>query len=336
MNKIVSFFGDQSDVFVHLNEKAAEYADSRGMEYKWSPQLQFNRENVIKELKNADAGIIDIQPFGESIFSQIKDSSKLLVRFGVGFDQVDLAAASRHGIAIARTTGANTTAVAEMALMLMLTAVRKFPVYEECIKKGIWSKEVGHELIGNTVGIVGFGVIGQRLAKLLKGFDCNILVCDPFPQKEALDELGARVTTLEELFRESDAVSIHTPYCKETHHMINESLLLKMKSNAVLVNTARGNLVDENALYNVLKERKIAAAGFDVFAVEPLPMDSPLRTLDNMILTPHVSSQTKESLWNIYKTAIDIAADFFEGKDSRHILNPEYRQLSSNKKGECI
>jgi len=137
MNKIVSFFGDQSDVFVHLNEKAAEYADSRGMEYKWSPQLQFNRENVIKELKNADAGIIDIQPFGESIFSQIKDSSKLLVRFGVGFDQVDLAAASRHGIAIARTTGANTTAVAEMALMLMLTAVRKFPVYEECIKKGI-------------------------------------------------------------------------------------------------------------------------------------------------------------------------------------------------------
>lgn len=338
MKKLVSFFGDLSDVFIYLNKKAAEYADSCGIEYKWSQQLPFNEDSVIEELKNADAGIIDIQPFGESIFSQVRDSSKLLIRFGVGFDQVDLDAASRNGIAIARTTGANTTAVAEMALMLMLTANRRFPKYADCIKKGIWSKEVGHEIIGSTVGIVGFGVVGQRLAKLLQGFDCNILVYDPFSTKEAIDEIGTRVATLEELFQESDTVSIHTPYCKETHHLINESLLLKMRPNAVLINTARGNLVDEDALYKVLKERKIAAAGFDVFAMEPLPMDSPLRTLDNMIITPHVSSQTMESLWNIYKVAIDIAADFFAGKDSRHILNPDYRQFCAEdiKKEECV
>jgi len=338
MKKMVSFFGDRSDVFVYLNQKAERYAVSRGIEYRWSPQLPYNEEDVIEELKHADAGIIDIQPFDESVFSQIKDRSKLLVRFGVGYDQVDLEAAANNGIAIARTTGANTTAVAEMALMLMLTARRRFPKYEECITKGVWNKEVGHEVIGSTVGIVGFGVIGQRLAKLLKGFDCNILVYDPCPQKKALDEAGAEATTLEALFQKADVISIHAPYCKETHHMINESLLLEMKSNAVLINTARGNLVDEDALYKALAEGVIAAAGFDVFAVEPLPMESPLRTLDNMIITPHVSSQTVESLWNIYKTAIDIAADFFAGKNSRHILNPEYRQFGSKeiKKEECV
>jgi len=249
-----------------------------------------------------------------------------LVRFGVGFDQVDLEAASRNGIAVARTTAANTTAVAEMALMLMLAARRKLPEYERCIHEGNWNKEVGHEIIGSTVGILGFGVIGQRLARLLKGFDCHVIVYDPFPKPEAFEACNADLVTIEELFKSADAISIHTPYNKDTHHLVSKELLSMMKPEAVIVNTARGNLVDEEALYEVLKEKKIAGAAFDVFAVEPLPLDSSLRELTNMIITPHVSSQTAESLWNIFKTAIDIAADFFAGKDSQHILNPEYKE----------
>lgn len=324
MKKIVSFFGDQSDIFCELNRRAEEYAVSLGMKYSWIPQNPFSQEQVIWELQNADAGIIDIEPYGEPIFSRIKNNAKLLVRFGVGFDKVDLKAASRYGIAIARTTGANTTAVAEMALTLMLSCRRRISKYQARTSAGEWVKDIGNELIGGTVGIIGYGSIGRRLARLLKGFDCRILAYDPFPKKEALKADGVEAVTLEELFTRSDAISIHVPYTEQTHHMVNRETLGLMKPTAVIVNTARGNIIDEDALYEALKSGQIAGAGVDVFAQEPLPPDSPLLTLENAVLTPHVSSQTVESLWNIYKMAIDISADFFAGKDSPHILNPDY------------
>ncbi len=324
MKKIVSFFGDKTEVFCCLNRKAEEYAASLGIEYRWAPQLPFSEENVIRELQNADAGIIDIEPYGESVFSQVKDSTKLMVRFGVGFDKVDLKAASRNGIAIARTTGANTTAVAEMALTLMLTCRRRMNLYQARTRAGEWVKDIGNELIGSTVGIIGYGNIGRRLAKLLKGFDCRILAYDPFPNEEAVKADGVELVALEEILTQSDAISIHVPYTKETHHMINRETLTLMKPTAVIVNTARGNIIDEDALYQALKSGQIAGAGVDVFAAEPVSVESPLLTLENAVLTPHVSSQTMESLWNIYKMAIDISADFFAGKGSPHILNPDY------------
>lgn len=324
MKKIVSFFGEQTEVFCDLNRRTEEYAKSLGLEYRWVPQSPFSEEEVIKELQNADAGIIDIEPYGESIFSQVKDSTKLLVRFGVGYDKVDLKAASANGMAVARTTGANTTAVAEMALTMLLSARRKINTYQARAKAGEWVKDIGNELIGSTVGIIGYGSIGQRLAKLLGGFDCRILAYDPFPKKEAMEEDGVELVTLEELFRQSDAISIHVPYTEQTHHMVNKETLALMKPTAVIVNTARGNIVDEDALYEALKAGRIGGAGLDVFAKEPLPVDCPLLTLENTIITPHVSSQTVESLWNIYKMAIEISADFFAGKDSPHILNRDY------------
>ena len=324
MKKIVSFFGDQSEIFCELNQRAKEYAASLDMEYRWIPQNPFSQEEVIRELPNADAGIIDIEPYGEPIFTQVKDSAKLLVRFGVGFDKVDLKAASRNGIAVARTTGANTTGVAEMALTLILACKRRINTYQARTKSGQWLKDIGHEIIGGTVGIIGYGSIGRRLARLLSGFDCRILAYDPFPKKEVMDADGVELVTLEELFRRADAISIHVPYTKETHHMVNRETLGMMKPTAVIVNTARGNIIDEDALYEALKDGQIAGAGVDVFAQEPLPADSPLLTLENAVLTPHVSSQTVESLWNIYKMAIDISADFFAGKGSPHILNPDY------------
>lgn len=326
MKKIVSFFGDKSEIFCELNRRAEEYAGSLGLEYRWAPQLPFSEESVIRELQNADAGIIDIEPYGESIFSQVKDSAKLLVRFGVGFDKVDLKAASANGIAVARTTGANTTAVAEMALTLMLSCRRRISKYQARTRSGEWVKDIGNEIIGSTVGIIGYGCIGRRLARLLGGFDCRILAYDPFPKKEVMEADGVELVTLEELFRQADAISIHVPYTEQTHHMVNKDTLALMKPTAVIVNTARGNIIDEDALYEALKSGQIAGAGVDVFAQEPLSLDSPLLTLENAVLTPHVSSQTVESLWNIYKMAIDISADFFAGKGSPHILNQDYAE----------
>jgi phosphoglycerate dehydrogenase-like enzyme len=324
MRNIVSFFGERSDIFEELNRKAADYAQSLGFSYRWAPQIPFNRAEVIDLLRESDTGIIDIEPYGEDIFKEINGRTKLLVRFGVGYDKVDLAAASNYGIAIARTTGANTNGVAEMALLLILSTRRKIRINQNCVVKGEWKKNVANETMGSTVGILGFGAIGQALADLLSGFGCNILAYDPFPKKDLMEKKDVELVSLEELFKRSDAISIHVPYSKETHHLIGLRLLSLMKPTSVIVNTARGNIIDEDALYEVLAAKKIAGAGIDVFAQEPLPLSSSLLKLDNIILTPHVSSQTVESLWRIYKMAIDISADFFSGKGSPHILNQDY------------
>ena len=330
MKKIVSFFGEQTPIFVQLNRDAEAYAATRGLQYKWSVQDPFNRENVIAKLKNVDAGIIDIEPYGEETFREICRSCKILTRFGVGYDQVDLKAASRYHIAVARTTNANMNGVAEMAVTLMLSAVRQLKKNMKCVATGEWKKEVVHEISGSTVGILGFGAIGQRVATLLKGFNCHIIAYDPFPNRKAAEEKNVTLVSLEELFRTADSITIHVPYTEQTHHLVNTKLLSLMKPTAVLVNTAPGNIVDEGAPYYALSGGKIAGAGFDVFAEEPLPLSSPLLSLDNVILTPHVSSQTKESLWKIYKMAIDITADFFEGKGSKNILNPDYKDGVNN------
>ena len=324
MKKVVSFFGDWSELFAELNRRAEEYALTLGLEYRWVPQLPFSEEEVVEELRHADAGIIDVEPYGEPIFSRIRESTKLLVRFGVGYDKVDLAAASRAGIAVARTTGANTAAVAEMALTLLLSCGRRMKIAQTRTVSGVWEKDVGHELIGATLGILGYGGIGRKLRQLVTGFGCRVLVCDHrlTPEEAAAEEVEP--VSLEELFRRSDAVSLHIPARPENEKLVDARLLGLMKPTAVLVNTARGSILDEAALYEALKAGRIAGAGLDVYAREPLPADSPLLTLDNCVLTPHVASQTVESLWNIYRMALEICADFFAGKGSPHILNPDY------------
>ena len=327
MKKIVSFFATPSDTFQQLNQQAEEYAKTLDFDYRWVPQNPFQEEYVIQELKNADVGIIDVEPYGESIFREIQGHTSLLIRFGVGYDKVDLQAASRHGIAIARTTGANASGVAEMALTLILAARRGLrPNRIRCIETGTWIRHVAHETVGyGIIGILGFGAIGQILARLCRGLGCRVLAYDPYPNKALAQELGIELVTLDELFSTADAISIHVPYTPETHHIVDAHRLSQMKSTAVIVNTARGNLIDESALYDALKNHQIYGAGLDVFAQEPLPATSKLLELDNLILSPHFSSQTVESLWNTYKMAIDIASDFFNGQSSPHILNPDYK-----------
>lgn len=325
MKNIVSFFGEQSDIFRQLNSEAGDYANSLGFSYRWAPQTPFNRDEVVALLRESDVGIIDVEPYGEDTFKEISDTTKLLVRFGVGYENVNLAAATKYGIAVARTTGANTLGVAEMALSLILASRRKIRANQNCVASGTWKKNVANETIGSTVGIVGFGAIGQAFADLLKGFNCTIVAYDPFPKLDLMEKKGVRLVNLETLFRSADVISIHVPYSAETHHLVNSRLLSLMKPTSVIVNTSRGNIVDEDDLYDVLAANKIAGAGLDVFAKEPLPLNSPLLQLNNIVLTPHVSSQTVESLWRVYKMAIDISADFFSGKGSPHILNPDYK-----------
>ncbi len=326
MYKFVSFFGEHSQLFDELNEKAQTYALSKGIEYVWVPQTPYQVEDVIAQLNDADAGMIDVEPYDEKVFGQLNDRCKLLVRFGVGFDKVNLLDATAHGLAIARTTGANKTGVAEMALTMMLAAGRQMMLNRKTVASGVWEKNIGHELLGKKVGILGFGNIGVTLAKLLTGFDCEVVAYDTYPNKASADKLGVRFTDLEEIFTTCDVISVHLPYTAETDHLINAEVLARMKPNTIVVCTARGNIVDEDALYDALKNHKIGGAGLDVYALEPLPADSKLIELDNIILTPHVSSQTYESIWATYKKGVDIVADFFAGKplDQGDLLNPDY------------
>jgi phosphoglycerate dehydrogenase-like enzyme len=325
MKTIISFFGERTEIFEQLNRQAEEYAGKAGFAYKWIPLSPFSPEEAVRHLSTADIGIIDIESYGEAIFSRIFHSCKLLIRFGVGYDNVDLSSASKYGIAVARTTGANTLGVAEMAFSLIMAARRKLKYFDHAVTKKNWGKVIVHETIQSTIGIVGFGAIGRALAKLFQGWDCDIIAYDPNPDKKAIEELGVRLVGLEELFKTADVISLHLPYTADTHHLVGEKLLYAMKPGSVIVNTSRGNIIVEDILAQVIREGRIGGAGMDVFAEEPLPVDSPLVGLDNLTLTPHVSSQTEESLWRIYRTAIDIASDVEAGKNSPHILNPGYK-----------
>lgn len=330
MKKLVSFFGEHSEIFDNLNRQTSEYAKSKGIEYIWAPQNPFNQTEVISYLKNADFGLIDVEPYGEDIFSKIHERCKLLIRFGVGFDKVDLKAATKYGICITRTTEANSMSVADMALSMILAIRRQHAENRTAVNSGVWVKNIGTETYGKTIGIVGFGATGQRLAQLLKGFKCKILVYEPYPDEEALKEAEAELVSLEEIFSTSDAISIHVPYLPATHHLVDSKMLSLMKPTAALVCTARGNIVDEDALYKVLSEKKIMGAGLDVFSTEPLPKESPLTGLQNIILTPHVASQTLDALSAIYTKAIDIAADFIAGRtiSKNDLLNPDYNEAA--------
>lgn len=326
MSKIVSLFGTHSELYDRLNQRAEAYAAQHGLEYVWKPQDGFSTEGVIRDLSGADVAVIDVEPYGEEIFSALEGKTRLFIRYGVGYDKVDLRAAERHGIAVARTTAANATAVADMALAMIFAARRCLrPLRVNCMESGNWDRYVLNETVGATVGILGFGGVGRTLAKLCVGLGCRVLVYKEHANPAVAAEIGVELVGLDELFTRSDAVSIHLPYNEETHNLIDADRIALMKPSAVLVNTSRGKIVDEDALYGALKEGRIRGAGLDVFAQEPLPASSRLLELDNIILTPHAASQTEESLWNIYKTVVDIAYDFERTGDSKHILNPEFR-----------
>jgi D-3-phosphoglycerate dehydrogenase len=327
MKRLVCVYGTHSDLYDRLNDRAKAYAAEKNVDYEWIPVEPFTREAAIAALKDADAGIIDVQPYDGAIFSQIRDRCKLVIRYGVGFDAVNLADATENGIAVSRTTAANAEAVAEMAFTMIMAAKRQLTLNRRVVSSGVWERNVGSEMLGKKVGILGFGNIGRRLAKLFSGWDCRIYAYDPYLSEDQCQAAGAKKADLDTIFRECDAVSVHLPYTKETHHVVNADRLALMKETAVLVCTARGNIVDEEALAEALKEHRILGAGLDVFAREPLSADSPLIGLDNLILTPHVSAQTQEALWNMYAKAIDVAAAFFNGEDlGRDLLNPDVKK----------
>ncbi|MDR1519848.1 MAG: phosphoglycerate dehydrogenase [Planctomycetota bacterium] len=255
--------------------------------------------------------VIGMDAFGEDILARAA-SLRFVLKFGVGVENIDLGAAERRGVKVRNMPGVNNDAVAEMAFALMLSAARRLAEGDRQVRSGQWPRLVGRGLIGKTMGIVGTGAIGCRLARLAAGFDMRLRGFDPF-ENRAFAALGGTYAALDEVLAEADVVSVHAPLTEKTRRMIGARELSLMKPDAILVNTSRGPLVDEEALRAALETGRIFAAGLDVFEVEPA-VGRPVTALDNLTSTPHIAASTRDTLERMDETCVDIVIEELGGR----------------------
>jgi D-3-phosphoglycerate dehydrogenase len=253
-------------------------------------------EELIKIIGDYDALIIRS---GTKVTADVIEAGKnlrVVGRAGVGVDNVDVKAATRRGVLVMNTPAANIISAAEHTMAMMMALARNVVWADASLKKGEWkrSKFTGIELNGKTLGIVGIGRVGGEVAKRAKSFQMKLVGFDPYIPPEVAVKLGVRLMPLEQVIEEADIITIHAALTPSTHHLINKDLIARMKPTALILNVARGELIDEEALYQALKDKKIAGAALDVFEKEP-PTGSKLLTLDNIVVTPHLGASTKEA-----------------------------------------
>jgi D-3-phosphoglycerate dehydrogenase len=227
------------------------------------------------------------------------DRLKVIARYGVGVDSVDLAAAKAKGIVVTNTPGANSVSVAELALGLMLALARQIPEAVDAVHQGKWPRYTGISLEGKVIGILGLGAIGKQLARRLAGFDCKILAFDPYADASFAKDNHVELAAMDDVICQSDFVSLHLPLLPETRGLVNDEFLGKMKKGSFLINTSRGEAVDEAALLRALQRGHLKGAGLDAFTVEPPDPQNPLLALPQVIATPHLGAQTDGATSNM-------------------------------------
>lgn len=272
-------------------------------------------------LTDVDAAILGLD---EVTAESVAGASRLRVisRYGVGVDNIDIAAMTARGIVVTVTPGANSVAVAELTMGLILALARHIPCADREVRQGKWGRKTGVELSGATLGLIGLGRIGRDVARRAYAFGMAICYYDPFPPPaEAVAGFTARACSLEDLLTGSDFISLHLPLSEETRNLINAAALARMKPSAYLINTARGGLVDEQALYEALSSGRLAGAAFDAFAQEP-PGDSPLLRLDNFIASPHAGSATAQTTLRMGLMASENALAVLRGERPDGVVNP--------------
>jgi D-3-phosphoglycerate dehydrogenase len=227
------------------------------------------------------------------------DRLKVISRYGVGVDEVDLAAAKARGIVVTNTPGANSASVAELALGMILALARHLPEAMEAMHLGKWPRITGLSLEAKTVGILGLGAIGRQLVRRLQGFDCRIVAHDPSVDGAEIAAMGVELTGMDEVLGRSDFVSLHLPLLPETRGMVNDEFLAKVKPGGYLINTARGEIIDEDALLRALRSGRLRGVGLDAFVKEPPDPDSPLLKLPQVLATPHLGAMTDGATSNM-------------------------------------
>jgi D-3-phosphoglycerate dehydrogenase len=252
---------------------------------------------------------------------------KVIGRPGVGVDDVDVATCTELGIPVVIVPGANTRSVAEHAMLLMFATAKDLLRSDQETRRGnfgIRSSFKAYELKGRTLGLIGGGAIGSEFGRMAQGIGMNVMVYDPFLKKDDVEARGWRhVANLDDLYREADVISIHVPLTEQTRNMIGDREFGLMKKDAILINCARGGIIDEDALYRALKENRIHGAGTDVLAKEPFDTTSPLMSLDNFVLTPHMAGQTKEAAAGVATGAVEGVLAVIRGEKWPKVCNPE-------------
>ena len=267
-----------------------------GFELKMNPHgRKYTQEELIEDIKDVDAVVADNEPWTEASFAAAP-KLKVIAKVGTGMDNFDLDAAKRHGVVIANCAGVNANSVAEHAVAHLLSVVKKIPQQVYAVQEGGWPRVITHEMAGRTLGILGFGNIGQAVAEKMSGFDLNIIAWDKYPNAEAAAALGVEFVSFEEIISRSDYMTLSVPLFPDTYHMINDETIAKMKDGVCIVNTARGKVADEAAVARGLASGKIGGYGTDVFEDEPPRADNPLFQYDDYCCTPHISGDAYECM----------------------------------------
>lgn len=246
------------------------------------------------------------------------DHLKVIARYGVGVDSVDLNAAREKGIVVTNTPGANSVSVAELALGLMLALARQIPEAVTAVHQGKWPRLSGLSLENKTVGLLGLGAIGKQLAIRLRGFDCRTLAYDPYADQNFAAANNIKLTSMEEVISEADFVSLHLPLLPETRFLVDADFLAKMKKGSYLINTSRGEVVDEDALLAALESGHLRGAGLDAFTIEPPDPSNPLLQLPQVIATPHLGAQTDGATSNMGWLAMQDCLAVLHGDEPKY------------------
>jgi phosphoglycerate dehydrogenase-like enzyme len=265
--------------------------------------LQLGGESLISFLRGHEKAITALECIDDDVLSRLPEL-KVVSKYGVGLDMIDMTAMRRYGKRLGWKGGVNRRSVSELVISFAIAMLRHVPAANREVLAGTWRQHMGGHLSKRTVGIIGCGNIGKDLVQLLKPFECRVLVNDIVHYSEFYQQYQIKPVSLEELLSESDIVTLHVPLDESTRNILSAERLAKMKPGAVLINAARGNLVDEEAMKKMLLNGRLAAAAFDVFAVEP-PQDQKLLELPNFLATPHIGGSSREAILAMGRAAID-------------------------------
>lgn len=271
---------------------------------------RFDKRNLIDYIKDSDAIIVGLEPIDKEVLEQCPNL-KIVSKYGVGLNNIDLEACKKRDITIGWTGGVNKLSVAEMTLGYMLMLCRNLFITSNELKNGIWNKSGGFQLSGKKVGIIGVGHIGKEVIRLLKPFNCEILVNDIINQEEYYKENNLKEVSKEEIFKTCDIVTIHTPFDSTTDNLINKKVFETMKNSSFIINSARGGIINEDDLKYALQNNLIAGAAIDAYLEEP-PTDKELLCLPNLICTPHIGGNAQEAVEAMGLSAIKHLVEFFE------------------------
>lgn len=313
--------------FLQPGDEVDETLRAAGLRTHHAPELAAlpatERARILSQVRGIIAGT---QPLRAADLEQAP-RLEIVVRTGVGYDSVDVAAATAQGVPVCVTAGANRQAVAEHVFALMLAAARRVPENIENLAAGRWQQLTGRELHGATLGILGLGSIGKAVAGIARGFGMRVIAYDPYFDEDFAAANGIRRATLDEVLSEADFITLHLFLDDSTRNLIDAERLAAMKSDAILVNTARGGIVDEDALVAAVRDGVIGGAALDVFASEPLPADSPLLHTPGILATTHVAGATREARGESGRMAAANVIGVLAGEAPRFVVNPDYQAV---------